>query len=30
VFRTGFLWDFYVGKITLSPTIFYDFTEGQD
>ena len=30
VFRTGFLWDFPVGKMTLTPAVFYDFTEGQD
>lgn len=30
VFRTGFLWDFYLGKHTLSPAISYDLTEGQD
>ena len=30
VLRTGFMWDFFVGTISLSPTIFYDFTEEQD
>jgi len=30
VFRTGFLLDFTVGKMTLSPGIFYDIAEGQD
>jgi opacity protein-like surface antigen len=30
VFRTGFMWDFYVGSLSLAPTVFYDFTDGQD
>jgi hypothetical protein len=30
VFRTGFLWDFHVGKISIAPAVFYDFSEGQD
>ena len=30
VFRTGFHWDFFVGQISLSPAVFYDFTEEQD
>ena len=29
-FRTAFAWDFFVGKISLSPYIAYDFTEGQN
>jgi hypothetical protein len=30
VFRTGFLWDLPVGKMTLTPGIWYDIAEGQD
>jgi hypothetical protein len=30
VFRTAFLWDFHVGKMSISPGVFYDFSEGQD
>ena len=30
VFRTGFMWDFFVGKVSLSPTVLYDLTEEQD
>jgi len=30
VLRTGFLLDFPVGKVTISPGIFYDIAEGQD
>jgi hypothetical protein len=30
VFRTGLHWDFHVGKMSLTPAVFYDFSEGQD
>ena len=30
VFRTGFAWDFFFGKYSVYPAIYYDFAEGQD
>jgi hypothetical protein len=28
--RTGFMWDFSVGKMTVSPALFYDIVDGQN
>ena len=30
VFRTGFAWDFFFGKYSVFPAVYYDFAEGQD
>lgn len=30
VFRTGFAWDFFFGKYSVFPAIYYDFTEEQN
>ena len=30
VWRTGFIWDFEVGKNTISPSIYYDITEHEN
>ncbi len=30
VWRTGFIWDFEVGKNTISPSVYYDITEHEN